>query len=405
MQSSFQQRIAEVYKREFVDKTQPYLNKIFSLFKNKQEDWNNQKYEGGHSENRKKYFEKNRTNDIVNIVGRSCQFLNSERKLKILDLGCGFGEFSSIFRGFGHDVYSLNGGPTWYLDDFRFVAHKILELNYRELDLFDIPPGWAGFDYIFASEILTLESLINRTDEIFNKLFLLAKDIVVILHKGTVLNYNSEVYYPQIHTAVADHINIITFYSDKNYKQLAINLKHSGKKFGYHIYSTPVNNFRNWAKAVSEKPRLIHKYYNKFGSPLLYLDADCEIIKPLHELVSLIKANDLCVRERNLSDRYNLGVMGFGCNGKRLRPFLHDWASLTKLSMGASQTVDQKPFSHILHEKHTHLKVHNIGPYYNFLPADHLQFNKEEAVILHHKESKTNPLAKAWREQYFRKDV
>jgi hypothetical protein len=400
MPTSFKDKIAEVYKREFVDKTQPHLDKIFSLFKGKPLTWSANE-EGGHSENRRKYFEKNRINDIVNIISRSFRYINEGRKLRILDLGTGFGEFSAVFRGFGHDVISINGGDTWYLDDFRYVCTELLGLNYSERDLLDLP-RYGKVDYIFTSEVLTLDSLINKTDFILDLLYAIAYKVIIILHKNSVLTYNSEIYQPEIHCAVANHINIITFFSNDDYCCLAKKLVCSGKKFGYDIYAVPIIDYKHWAKSVCDKPRIIQKYYNKLGSPLLYLDADCEIVKPLHELVQIIKQNDICVRERNLKDRYNLGVMGFGTNQKLLRQFLHQWTNATKASLGNSQTVDQKPFSDLVHKKYRQLKVHNLGPYYNFLPADHLDFEKEKAYILHHKESKTNPLARAWRNQYYK---
>lgn len=404
--SSFKKRIAEIYTKHFVDRVHPHLDKIYSLFRPKSPDWKEEN-EGGHSENRYKYFEKDRAHHIVDIVSRSFPAIAGENKLRILDLGCGFGEFSAVFRGFGHDVYSVNGGDTWYLDDFTYVCEEILDLKYYEHDIFNLPTNsnWVNYDYVFASEILTLELLKGQTNKILNYLYgCIAKQVIVVCHKDRILEYNIEVYHPAIHRAAQNFIDIITFYSNDEYKILAEKLQESGKKFGHYVNILEVKNEKQWGSAICKKPQLINKRYNKFGSPLLYLDADCEIVKPLDDLIYLINKNDLCIRERNLKDKYNLGVMGFGINKNKLKPFLLEWERLTNRTFGTTQTVDQKPFESLIRNKYTKLKVHSLPPYYNFLPADDLEYNRDKAVIHHNKESKTNLLARAWRNKINRQE-
>lgn len=398
--SSFKKRIAEVYNKHFVDRVHPHLDKIYSLFRPKSPDWKEED-EGGHSENRYKYFEKDRVHHIVDIVSRSFSAIAGENKLRILDLGCGFGEFSAVFRGFGHDVVSINGGETWYLDDFSYVCDEILDLKYVEQDVLYIPvfksPYIRKFDYVFASESLTLSLLASKLDKVLTILYSIANQVIIICHKDRIPVFDYTRFSPEIHRAAQNFIDIITFYSNDDYKQLAIKLQESGKKFGHYINILQIKNEKQWGSAICKKPQLINKRYNKFGAPLLYLDADCEIIKPLDDLIYLINKNDLCIRERNLIDKYNLGVMGFGTNRAKLRPFLLEWEKLTNRTFGTTQTVDQKPFESLIRNKYTKLKIHNLPPYYNFLPADDLDYNREKAVIYHNKESKTNLLARAWR--------
>lgn len=388
-------------------RTYPHLNKIFSLFKPAPIDWdaNDITQEGSHSSKRKKYFEEGRVKDIVDIVFRSMPYIaHKESRLKIIDLGCGFGEFSTIFRTFGHDVFSVNGGDSWYLDDFRYVCEELLDLNYGECNLFDLNvPLNTQYDIIFASEILTLASLSGEINKVLKHLLPLTKKLVIICHKDSLPNYDRTLFSPddeakiEIHRAVADNFNIITFYSDERYKELADHLIQSGKYFGYYPYACPIKNVKSWGKAVSEKPRLIKKYYHKFGPPLLYLDADCEIVADLNPLLKLMRENDLCIRQRNLKDKYNLGVMGFGTRVEKLFPLLEEWTQVVKSSLEMSITVDQKPLEALLQKQYKHLKVYPLPAHYNFLPADDLEYNKSRAKILHHKESKSNPYARAWR--------
>lgn len=399
--SSFKKRIADVYTKHFIDRVHPHLDKIYSLFKEKPTDWKEED-EGGHSENRYKYFEKDRVHYIVDIVSRSFPAIAGENKLRILDLGCGFGEFSAVFRGFGHDVISINGGDTWYLDDFRYVCEEVLDLKYHECDVYrtvDFFNRRDKLDYVFASESLTLASLNKEADNIleyFQQYFDGCK-VIVVCHKDRILEYDYNKFSPEIHRAAQNFIDIITFYSNDDYKQLAIKLQESGKKFGHYVNILQIKDEKQWGSAICRKPLLINERYCKHGSPLLYLDADCEIVKPLDDLIYLIKKNDICIRERNLKDKYNLGVMGFGINKDKLKPFLLEWHRLTTKTFGTNQTVDQKPFEALIRNKYTELKVHSLSPYYNFLPADDLDYNRDKAVIYHNKESKTNLLARAWR--------
>lgn len=396
---SFKKRIAEVYNKQFVERTKPHLDKIYSLFKPKPSDWKEED-EGGHSEDRHKYFKKDRVDFIVDIISRSFPYIAGEKKLRILDLGCGFGEFSSVFRGFGHDVYSVNGGETWYLDDFHYVCEEILDLRYEKIDVAHLYRRFYNavkFDYVFTSECLTLGSFKYCLNEVLGILYSLTNDIIIVCHKDRIPQFDHTLFSPEIHRHKANFINIITFYSNDEYKVLAEKLQESGKKFGHYVDIIQVKNEKQWGSAVCRKPLLINERYCKFGSPLLYLDADCEIVAPLDKLIYLINENDLCIRERNLKDKYNLGVMGFGTNEKKLRPLLLEWHRITHKTFGMTQTVDQKPLQSLLGGAHKKIKVHKLAPYYNFLPDDILSYNKDKAVILHHKESKTNLLARAWR--------
>lgn len=401
---SIKRRIAEIYDKCFVQRTKPHLDKIYSLFKEKPENWD-EKEEGGHSQNRYKYFEKDRVKRIVDIVFRCMPFIAGEKKYNILDLGCGFGEFSAVFRGFGHNVISINGGDTWYLNDFNYICTELLDLNYQEINLEDLYTKFYShnrFDYIFASEILTLDLLYNDLDKILGNLYCLADNIIIFCHKGRLPIYDYNKFSPEIHRAAQDYLDIITYYNNDEYKQLAENLVESGKKFGHHIIAKELKNWKHWAKSVREKPKLIHKQYIKFGPPFLYLDADCEIIKPIDELIQLIKNNDICIRERNLGDQFQAGVMGFGNRNQELMiSFLSEWTHLTGKMYGSTQTIDQKPFADLLRsDKYKKLKVCKIPPKFNFLPADSLEYDKNKAVILHHKFSKNYGLARAWRNEF-----
>lgn len=405
---SIKKRIAEIYDKCFIQRTRPHLDKIYSLFKEKPENWD-EKEEGGHSQNRYKYFEKDRVKRIVDIVFRCIPFIAGEKKYNILDLGCGFGEFSAVFRGFGHKVISINGGETFYLDDFNYICEELLDLNYHIEDAFrvsDLIVKNDDVDYIFASEILTLKTIEPHADELVTHLlgYDYKSKLIIFCHKGRLPNIN---YYDfseriEIHRAAQDYLDIITFYNNDEYRQLAEKLVESGKKFGHHVIAKELKNWKHWAKSVREKPKLIHKQYIKFGPPFLYLDADCEIIKPIDELTQLIKNNDICIRERNLGDQFQAGVMGFGNRNQELMiSFLSEWTHLTGKMYGSTQTIDQKPFADLLRsDKYKKLKVCKIPPKFNFLPADSLEYDKNKAVILHHKFSKNYGLARAWRNEF-----
>jgi len=193
-------------------------------------------------------------------------------------------------------------------------------------------------------------------------------------------------------------VNIVSFYTDDRYKEIYLRLRASCLRFGHELHGQYFPELETWEKAVAYKPVYILDMYNKLGGPLIWLDADCEIRQQIVAFQAQPQC-DLALRKRNLEDKYNNGVMYFGSFKEKLIPLLATWQTLTIGRGIRSRTVDQKPLEQAL-QKHKNIKVWQLDHTYNFLLVDKLTYPVETAVIVHHKESRTNVKARIWQKLY-----
>jgi SAM-dependent methyltransferase len=150
----YRERIIEGYRSNFLSKIKPLVPHIKkNLFKSKDSS-----AEGSHSENRHKYFKPYRHLQIADVI--QWGFPEAEHgSLKILDLGCGFGEYVATFNALGHTAVGINGGRGWYIDDFLYV-NKQLNLNVIVHDITKkLPFPDKSFDFVFSTDTMTLASL------------------------------------------------------------------------------------------------------------------------------------------------------------------------------------------------------------------------------------------------------
>ena len=192
-------------------------------------------------------------------------------------------------------------------------------------------------------------------------------------------------------------MRIISFYTDKDYEKCIQKLKKSADKFGYEINVGYFPNADTWQIAIQKKVEFILQQYEFGNGILLYLDADTTILSKLETLKEFICEHDISVRKRDLDDKYNCGVMGFGLNRKKIIPFLQEWNNITQRKGLKYQTVDQRPFEQAL-QKYKKIKVGNLPAIYNFLNSDMLHnYTMTDAIIHHYKFSKNGEKARKWR--------
>lgn len=198
-------------------------------------------------------------------------------------------------------------------------------------------------------------------------------------------------------------MRIISFYTDDEYHKCIKRLQKSANNFGYEINVGYFPEALNWLLAVQKKVDFILNQYEKGGGPLLYLDADTEIKSKLDSLKEFILKHDISVRERNLLDKYNCGVMGFGTSSKKIIPFLKTWNKITNKIGKEYQSVDQKPFEKSL-DLHKNIIIGKLETPYNFMDHDMLHnFSITDAIIYHYKVSRNNDKARAWKKYIQRK--
>jgi hypothetical protein len=198
-----------------------------------------------------------------------------------------------------------------------------------------------------------------------------------------------------------ENLRIITLYCDDIYKAYAERLINSGKNFNLEIHPTEFK-LKDWKDISSSKVELLTKTYQKFGGPILYLDSDCEIVASIDALIPKITKHDLTIRHRYLTDRYNAGVIGLGNDRKTVLPFLEKWLSYSKSNAKNFPTLEQKCLEHVVDSFRPRLKIYDLPFAYNFLPGDPAEYLKEDAIILHHKMSRSSDKVREWRQGFFR---
>jgi hypothetical protein len=199
-------------------------------------------------------------------------------------------------------------------------------------------------------------------------------------------------------------MRIITLYADEVYKSYAEKLIASGKTFGLEIIP---NEFKldDWKDISKSKVELLTKDYKKHGGPLLYLDSDCEIVASIENLLPKLLKHDLAIRHRYLADRYNAGVIGLGIDHKKVVPFLERWLEYSNANAKNYPTLEQKCLEHIVDTFRPRLKIYDLPYKYNFLPGDPSEYDKEDAIILHHKMSRISDKVREWRKGFYKSGI
>lgn len=96
-----------------------------------------------------------------------------------------------------------------------------------------------------------------------------------------------------------DNLLVVCKYDrGSSYAAEAQELAASARRFGYAVRTIETANLGDWWKNTANKPRLLLETLREHEGPLLCLDADCRILQPLDELVSLLDDADLAVKHR-----------------------------------------------------------------------------------------------------------
>lgn len=89
-------------------------------------------------------------------------------------------------------------------------------------------------------------------------------------------------------------------------------LQASAAQFGYRVRTIEAADEGDWWRNCANKPRHLLEAVREHDGPLLCLDADCRVLKPLDELVALLEHADLAVKYRPdccLSALFNAAVL------------------------------------------------------------------------------------------------
>ncbi len=197
-------KIIEAYRKNFQAPIKPHFKYIQDkLFRKKTSD-----AEGSHSQNRYKYFTPYRHLQIADVFQRFFPEM-VEGNLRILDIGCGFGEYLATARAFNNQVTGINGGGGWYIDDFLYV-NKLLDLDVKVCNVFEgLPFPDKSFDYVFSVDFMTLGSISHKVNYILEESYrVAAKNVLCLCHSNTMLRYDDSRFSPRIymwHRIVRDY--------------------------------------------------------------------------------------------------------------------------------------------------------------------------------------------------------
>lgn len=74
---------------------------------------------------------------------------------------------------------------------------------------------------------------------------------------------------------------IISYYTgDEYYSQHAVRLKAQCKSFGYECHIIKKRYGNNWLRNCQRKPEFILEMLKRLNKPVLFIDVDCEIVRP-----------------------------------------------------------------------------------------------------------------------------
>jgi len=137
---------------------------------------------------RKKYFSNDRANTVCKTILDFNLNVTCNKKTKMLDLGCGYGEYASIFKSYGYDVIGTNA--PFYNDDFIFV-NKLLGIPYVLCDIRQkLPFADKQFDIVFCIGVLTLQGMKGKIPFAANELKRVCKKQICLKIHEKMIDYH-----------------------------------------------------------------------------------------------------------------------------------------------------------------------------------------------------------------------
>jgi len=179
--------LLKVYREEFYDKIQEHLP-VLATFeeKFKTTDLYRDVAKDDFEQNREKYWREGiRDKHISSVIGSALGY-KKVNGLKLLDAGCGIGDYDIVLKSLGYDVEGFIGGK-FFMEDFEYI-HKLLNLNVKYGDLKQtLPYTNDTFDIVFCCLTLSLKDLIKQYSEILSEFRRITKPrgkIIIVTHQN-----------------------------------------------------------------------------------------------------------------------------------------------------------------------------------------------------------------------------
>ncbi len=188
----------EALYQSYLNKIKPHLGKINNIIQQMGVNQPlSQLHDAGFSarftdnaiaQDRKKYFFKDRAQTIATTLRTNFpQALKG--RMKILDVGCGYGEYMEVLAALGHEVFGTNHNQ--YSEDFLFVnnllGHPVVLHDLKE----GLPFANNSFDAIICYGVVTLKCFAGMIPQIVEELNRVSRKYVAIrLHEKTLHFHN-----------------------------------------------------------------------------------------------------------------------------------------------------------------------------------------------------------------------
>lgn len=183
---------------------------------------------------------------------------------------------------------------------------------------------------------------------------------------------------------------VITYYTPGPYAEAARRLVASGQRHGVKVVATGTPDLGAWWRNVALKPGLISAALLE-NQPVLYLDADCEIVAPLGAMEVPNAMVGVFMRRRGAPDAEpNAGVMLL-LPGQDTERFVHTWDNLAREKCHRYETGDQALILEAA--RLTDTRIGDLPDAYNAMPAD----DRAGALIVHNKASRDDPALSSWK--------
>ena len=189
----------------------------------------------------------------------------------------------------------------------------------------------------------------------------------------------------------SDALLIVAPYTEGTpYAEEAEELRDGAAKLGYRVEPIEIADQGDWRHNICKKPRAIFDRMTRHDGPVLVLDADCRVLRPLDELFVLGRGVDVMIKHREhyaFSALFNVGVIYFAAT-RNARMLAQTWAERTERHGIFHRFPDQATFSEAMLDGQHRLRFRPLPRKFHVEPRDADQVPEEERCIFHYKSSR-----------------
>jgi len=175
------------------------------------------------------------------------------------------------------------------------------------------------------------------------------------------------------------------------YELEAQELGATARQFGYPFQAVAVPDQGNWWKNVGIKPQIVLDLMKQHDGPLLALDADCRILRPLDEMLALLDRADVAVKCRPdscFSALFNAAVLLLRRTPATLA-LVETWAQRGQQYAYLHRFAEQGAFSEAVMLVQNVIRLVPLEErFHAFAPFDDPETAPPDCVIFHRKSSR-----------------